>query len=48
MLFDTPIYLLFLIAVVLVYWQLKWRQQNKLLLVASYFFTVGGTGVFLV
>lgn len=38
MLFDTPIYLLFLTVIVLVYWQLKWRQQNKLLLIASYFF----------
>lgn len=38
MLFDTPVYFLFLAVVVLLYWQLNWRQQNRLLLVASYFF----------
>lgn len=38
MLFDTPIYFLFLTIVVLVYWRLHWRGQNKLLLAASYFF----------
>jgi len=38
MLFDTPIYLLFLALVVTVYWRLKWRRQNLLLLLASYFF----------
>lgn len=38
MLFDTPVYLLFLTLVVLVYWQLGRRRQNLLLLAASYFF----------
>ncbi len=38
MLFDTPVYFVFLILVVLVYWRLNWRRQNKLLLAASYFF----------
>lgn len=38
MLFDTPIYLLFLTVIVAVYWRLRWRKQNILLLVASYFF----------
>jgi alginate O-acetyltransferase complex protein AlgI len=38
MLFDTPIYLIFLSLIVLVYWRLKLRQQNVLLLLASYFF----------
>lgn len=38
MLFDTPIYFVFLTLVVLVYWRLKWRRQNLLLLVASYVF----------
>jgi D-alanyl-lipoteichoic acid acyltransferase DltB (MBOAT superfamily) len=38
MLFDTPVYLLFLLLVVLVYWRLGFRWQNRLLLVASYFF----------
>ncbi len=38
MLFDTPVYFLFLIAVVMLYWRLPWRQQNVALLVASYFF----------
>lgn len=38
MLFDTPIYLFFLAAVVLVYWQLGWRRQNIFLLCCSYFF----------
>jgi len=38
MLFDTPVYLLFLTLVVLTYWRLNWRQQNAFLLVASYFF----------
>jgi D-alanyl-lipoteichoic acid acyltransferase DltB (MBOAT superfamily) len=36
--FDTPIYVLFLTLVVMVYWRLRWRQQNILLLVASYIF----------
>src|SRR6185369_2443494 len=38
MLFDTPVYLLFLGLVVVLYWQLTLRQQNVLLLLASYFF----------
>lgn len=38
MLFDTPVYLLFLGLVVVLYWQLTLRRQNGLLLVASYFF----------
>jgi len=36
--FDTPIYILFLTLVTLAYWRLRWRQQNVLLLVASYIF----------
>ncbi len=38
MLFDSPIYLLFLISVVFLYWRLGWKRQNVLLLVASYLF----------
>ena len=38
MLFDTPIFMFFLIVVVLGYWCLKFRDQNRFLLVASYFF----------
>src|SRR5580658_8533011 len=38
MLFDTPVYLVFLALVVVVYWRLPWRPQNALLLLASYFF----------
>jgi alginate O-acetyltransferase complex protein AlgI len=38
MLFDTPIYFLFLTLVVLIYWRLRWRAQNVFLLLASYFF----------
>lgn len=38
MLFDSPVYLLFLTLVVLAYWRLCWRKQNLLLLAASYFF----------
>jgi alginate O-acetyltransferase complex protein AlgI len=38
MLFDTPVYFIFLILVVVVYWRLTWRRQNGLLLLASYFF----------
>jgi len=38
MLFDTPVYLVFLVLVVAVYWRLPWRPQNALLLLASYFF----------
>ncbi len=38
MLFDTPVYLAFLVLVVAVYWRLPRRPQNTLLLLASYFF----------
>jgi D-alanyl-lipoteichoic acid acyltransferase DltB (MBOAT superfamily) len=38
MFFDTPVYLLFLGVVVLLYWRMGWRKQNVLLLLASYFF----------
>src|SRR5712691_6323880 len=38
MLFDSPVYLLFLIFVVLLYWRLGFRAQNRFLLAASYFF----------
>jgi alginate O-acetyltransferase complex protein AlgI len=38
LLFDTPIYFLFLTLVVLFYWRLSWRRQNIFLLCASYFF----------
>src|SRR6266480_5336204 len=38
MLFDTPIFIFFLTVVVAAYWCLKFRDQNKFLLVASYFF----------
>jgi len=36
--FDTPIYIVFLTLVVLVYWRLECRRQNILRLVASYVF----------
>src|ERR1700687_1857670 len=38
MLFDTPIFILFLCVVVVCYWCLGFRNQNRFLLVASYFF----------
>jgi alginate O-acetyltransferase complex protein AlgI len=38
MLFDSPVYILFLILIVIVYWRLDFRKQNLFLLVASYFF----------
>ena len=38
MLFDTPVYIVFLTVVVCLYWRLAWRAQNVFLLVASYFF----------
>src|SRR6266700_1143972 len=38
MLFDTPIFFLFLCGVVLCYWCLGFRNQNWFLLLASYFF----------
>lgn len=38
MLFNSTIYFVFLTLAVLVYWRLKWRQQNLFLLAASYVF----------
>lgn len=38
MLFDTPVYLIFLALAVTCYWRLGWRKQNLFLLAASYFF----------
>jgi D-alanyl-lipoteichoic acid acyltransferase DltB (MBOAT superfamily) len=38
MLFDSPVYFLFLTFVVLTYWRLRHRSQNVFLLLASYFF----------
>src|SRR5690348_758195 len=38
MLFDSPVYFVFLIIVVLTYWRLSHRSQNVFLLLASYFF----------
>src|SRR3989475_3000655 len=38
MLFDSPVYFVFLIPVVLGYWRLHRRAQNIFLLLASYFF----------
>lgn len=38
MLFDSPIYFLFLVVVVMAYWRLNHRRQNIFLLAASYFF----------
>ncbi len=38
MFFDTPIFFVFLIVVVSLYWCLERRRQNIMLLVASYFF----------
>src|SRR3984893_98465 len=38
MLFDTPIFAVFLSLVVISYWCLGFRNQNRFLLVASYFF----------
>ena len=38
MFFDSPVYFVFLLAVVPLYWALRHRQQNVMLLVASYFF----------
>ena len=36
--FDSPIYIVFLIGVCLAYWRLRYRPQNLVLLLASYFF----------
>ena len=38
MLFDTPVYLIFLILVVVLYWRFRHAGQNRLLLAASYLF----------
>lgn len=38
MLFDSPVYFVFLILITAVYWKLGYRAQNRLLLVGSYFF----------
>ncbi|MBV9083316.1 MAG: MBOAT family protein [Acidobacteriaceae bacterium] len=38
MLFDTPVFFVFLVVVVTGYWCLRHRQQNAFLVVASYFF----------
>src|SRR2546427_9023868 len=38
MFFDSPVYFVFLIPVVLAYWRLVHRAQNVFLLLASYFF----------
>ncbi len=38
MLFDTPVFFVFLTIVVACYWLLGWRKQNVFLLFASYFF----------
>src|SRR6476661_6359899 len=38
MFFDTPVYAFFLALVVLVYWRIGWRSQNRMLLAASYIF----------
>src|SRR5260370_18045924 len=38
MFFDSTAYIVFLILVVLVYWRLGFRAQNRFLLAASYFF----------
>jgi D-alanyl-lipoteichoic acid acyltransferase DltB (MBOAT superfamily) len=37
-LFDSPVYFAFLVAVVVAYWSMNWRSQNIFLLAASYFF----------
>ncbi|HTD62494.1 MAG TPA: MBOAT family protein [Gemmatimonadaceae bacterium] len=38
MLFDSAVYLVFLILVVFAYWRMRHRAQNRFLLAASYFF----------
>ena len=38
MFFDTPVYFVFLVLVVILYWRLSHRSQNVFLLGASYFF----------
>jgi len=38
MLFDSPVYIVFLTVVVAIYWRLGFRNQNRFLLAMSYFF----------
>lgn len=38
MLFDSPVYIVFLALVTLLFWRLRFRAQNYFLLAASYFF----------
>jgi alginate O-acetyltransferase complex protein AlgI len=38
MLFDSPVYILFLMLITLLFWRLRFRAQNYFLLAASYFF----------
>src|SRR6266566_2765554 len=38
MFFDSTVYLFFLVLVTVLYWRLRFRAQNALLLCASYFF----------
>jgi len=38
MLFDSPVYIVFLVLVTLLFWRLRFRAQNYFLLTASYFF----------
>jgi alginate O-acetyltransferase complex protein AlgI len=38
MLFDTPVFAVFLVLVVSIYWRLGFNAQNRFLLAASYFF----------
>jgi alginate O-acetyltransferase complex protein AlgI len=38
MLFDTPVFFVFLIFVVACYWRFGWRRQNIFLVIAGYFF----------
>jgi alginate O-acetyltransferase complex protein AlgI len=38
MLFDSPVFIVFLIVVVAAYWRMGWRSQNRFLLTASYVF----------
>jgi D-alanyl-lipoteichoic acid acyltransferase DltB (MBOAT superfamily) len=47
MLFDSPVFFVFLITVVGAYWMLRHRRQNVLLLAASYFFYGWGDWRFL-
>src|SRR5438445_252662 len=47
MLFDTPIFILFLCVVALCYWRLGFRNQNRFLLAASYLFYGWGDWRFL-